>query len=275
MELYFKKLRQESPLIHNITNYVTANDCANIILAAGGSPVMADDSGEVADIVSMSKALYINVGTLNRRTVSSMIIAGKRANEIGIPIVLDPVGMGASTLRSQTVKELLETIQFSVIKGNVSEIRAIHENTRTNSGVDVDEKDQITASNLPQVVSMAAALAKRYKSIVIVTGAVDVITDGERVKTVSNGHPMMSKITGTGCMTGSLVATFGAVSSGDMYEASCLAVSLMGLAGERAYAKMASCGEGTGSMKRYLIDQISLLNDTSWMEGMKIENYKE
>lgn len=275
MKELFDKLQQESPLIHNITNYVTVNDCANLILAAGGFPVMADDSGEAADIVSISKALYINVGTLNQRTIPSMKIAGKRANEMGIPVVLDPVGMGASKLRNQTVNELLKEVRFSVIKGNVSEIRAIYENARTTSGVDVEEKDQITASNLPQAVRLAKDLAKQFKSVIVITGAVDIVTDGVRVCTISNGHPMMSKITGTGCMTGSLIATYGAVSSGELFAASCLAVSLMGLAGQRANAIMEERKEGTASMKRYLIDQIYHLDYANWKEGMRIEDYKK
>jgi len=275
MKELFDKLQQESPLIHNITNYVTVNDCANLILAAGGSPVMADDSGEAADIVSISKALYINVGTLNQRTIPSMKIAGKRANEMGIPVVLDPVGMGASKLRNQTVNELLKEVRFSVIKGNVSEIRAIYENARTTSGVDVEEKDQITTSNLPQAVRLAKDLAKQFKSVIVITGAVDIVTDGVRVCTISNGHPMMSKITGTGCMTGSLIATYGAVSSGELFTASCLAVSLMGLAGQRANAIMEERKEGTASMKRYLIDQIHHLDYANWKEGMRIEDYKK
>lgn len=275
MKDLFLKIKEDSPLVHNITNYVTVNDCANIILAAGGSPVMADDEGEVADIVSISRALYINVGTLNQRTIMSMKIAGKRANEMGIPVVLDPVGMGASKLRSQTVNELLASIQFSAIKGNMSEIRALYENARTTSGVDAEKKDQITASNLSQAVELAKKMAKRFETVMIVTGAVDIITDGERVCTIANGHPMMSKITGTGCMTGSLIATYGAVEPTDLYKAACAAVSMMGLAGERAYALMEERKEGTSSMKRYLIDQMIRMDYEEWKEGMKIEDYRE
>lgn len=275
MKNLFEKLQQESPLVHNITNYVTVNDCANIILAAGGSPVMADDAGEVSDIVSISKALYLNVGTLNQRTIESMIIAGKKANEMGIPVVLDPVGMGASGLRNQTVNELLQAIHFSAIKGNMSEIRSIYENARTTSGVDAEEKDQINASNLSDAVELAKRLARRFDAVVIVTGAVDIITDGQETCTVSNGHPMMSKITGTGCMTGSLIASFSAISRDDVYSAASLAVSLMGLAGERAHALMEERGEGTSSMKRYLIDQMIHIDYENWKAGMKIENYSE
>jgi hydroxyethylthiazole kinase len=120
LEMIFTGVEKRPPLVHNITNYVTVNDCANVVLAAGGSPLMADDIGEVEDIVSISSALYINVGTLNKRTIESMIKAGEKANDKSIPVVLDPVGMGASALRNKTVKTLVDNVKFDAIKGNMS-----------------------------------------------------------------------------------------------------------------------------------------------------------
>jgi hydroxyethylthiazole kinase len=191
-----------------------------------------------------------------------------------IPVVLDPVGMGASKLRNETVNELLKTIHFSAIKGNMSEMRSIYENARTSGGVDVEESDRITEASLKGAIALAKTLASRYKTVVIITGAVDIVTDGERVSTIKNGHPMMSKITGTGCMTGSLVATFGAVEPKDLYQAACAAVSLMGLAGEKAYALMKEGKEGTASMKRYMIDQMNYLDYQEWKAGARVENCK-
>ncbi len=272
MEKLFELVKAQSPLVHNITNYVTVNDCANVILAVGGSPLMADDEEEVADIVSISKALYLNVGTLNRRTIESMKIAGKRANELGIPVILDPVGMGASRLRNESVNALLETIRFAVIKGNMTEIRAIDQNCRTKSGVDVENSDQITTETIGESIALAKKLANRYSSVVVITGAMDIVTDGERVRTITNGDPMMSKITGTGCMTGSLIGTFVAVDVDRAFDATTIAVSMMGLAGERAAAMARDRQEGTSSMKRYLIDQMILIDGQVWKVGAKIEN---
>lgn len=272
MRELFERVKTQSPLVHNITNYVTVNDCANMILAVGGSPLMADDEEEVVDIVSISKALYLNVGTLNRRTIESMKIAGKRANELGIPVILDPVGMGASLLRNESVNALLETIRFSVIKGNMTEIRAIDQNCRTKSGVDVEHSDQITTDTIDESIVLAKKLANRYSSVVVITGATDIVTDGERVRTITNGDPMMSKITGTGCMTGSLIGTFAAVDADRAFDAATIAVSMMGLAGERAAGMARDRQEGTASMKRYLIDQMSRIDEQVWKAGVKIEN---
>ena len=131
-------VRRKSPVVHNITNYVTVNDCANIILAAGGSPIMADDAAEVEQIVALSSALVINIGTLNTRTVASMLLAGKRANDLNIPVVLDPVGAGASDLRNDTLRALLQQVRFAAIKGNISEIRFLAGDRATGRGVDAD-----------------------------------------------------------------------------------------------------------------------------------------
>ena len=147
-EKLMENLKKNPPLVHNITNYVTVNDCANIVLAAGGSPLMADDIEEVEDIVSISSTLYINVGTLNSRTVESMVKAGKRANELGLPVVLDPVGMGASRLRNESVNRLIQEVKFSVIKGNMSEIKALNTSCRNAGGVDVQEEDLIADENI-------------------------------------------------------------------------------------------------------------------------------
>ena len=273
MQKIFENLKMNPPLIHNITNYVTVNDCANVILAAGGSPLMADDIDEVEDIVSISGALYINVGTLNKRTIESMILAGEKANKIGIPVVLDPVGMGASNLRNNTVNRLIESVSFSVIKGNMSEIKALYQTCQNSGGVDAKDDDLVTSDTLVQGIGFAEKTARKFDSIIAVTGPIDIITDGKNTNTIHNGHPMMSKVTGTGCMTGSLIGTFCGANPDRILDATTTAVALMGLSGEKAHVKVTGTGEGTGSFRRYLIDQISLMGYESMKEGVHIEKY--
>ena len=169
-------IREKNPLIHNITNYVTVNDCANAILAIGGSPVMADDINEVEDIVSLSSALIINIGTLNQRTIDSMIKAGKKANELKKPVVLDPVGAGASTLRNNAVKEILSQVKIDVLRGNLSEISFIAGLRASTRGVDSAVEDE---KNNP--VDVGKIVAKKYSCIVGITGKEDIITDGVNV----------------------------------------------------------------------------------------------
>ena len=161
LEEMLKNVREKSPLIHNITNYVTVNDCANVVLACGASPIMADDQKEVAEITSICTGLNINIGTLNTRTIESMVIAGKKANELHHPVVLDPVGVGASTLRTQTALKLLKEIQFSVIRGNISEIKTLALGSGTTKGVDANLADKVTAENIHEVVSFAQEFSKK------------------------------------------------------------------------------------------------------------------
>lgn len=271
LEMIFNGVVKRPPLLHHITNYVTVNDCANIVLAAGGSPLMADDIEEVADIVKISSALYINIGTLNKRTIESMVEAGKVANEKGIPVVLDPVGMGASELRNNTVKTLIENIKFDVIKGNMSEIKALYMGCRNLGGVDVTEEDQINEEGLEGTINFAKAVANRFESNVVITGPIDVISNGEKVAVVKNGHPMMARITGTGCMTGSILGTYCGPNKENIFEACVVSLVLMGLSGEHAYAKMVKNQEGTASFRRHLIDAVSLMSLELLEAGAKFE----
>lgn len=156
-----ENVRSKTPLIHNITNYVTVNDCANILLACGGSPIMSDDIEEVEEITSICGGLNINIGTLNQHTIPAMFAAGKKANELGHPVVLDPVGAGASALRTNTALELLERIQFTVIRGNISEIKTLASGSGSTKGVDADITDQITEENLDQAVFLQNLLHKK------------------------------------------------------------------------------------------------------------------
>lgn len=249
-------LREKNPLVHHITNYVTTNDCANIVLAAGASPVMADDEGECADITAISSALAINIGTLNERTIPSMLKSGKRANELGVPVILDPVGVGASPLRNRTTERLLDEVRFAVVRGNASEIFQIAYGKSATKGVDVGEGER--ASSLPALEDAARAVASRFGCAVAITGAVDVVWGEAGVCHIANGHAEMGLITGSGCMCTSLVASF--LGAGlDPFAAAVSGLALMGVAGELAFE--ACDARGTGSLRTGIVDAVSRMTD--------------
>ena len=259
-----EEIREKSPLIHNITNYVTVNDCANAVLAIGASPIMADDIGEAADITAISSALVINIGTLNRHTIPSIFEAGKRANEIGIPVVFDPVGAGASLLRNNTSREIVENIKLSIIRGNLSEVSFIAGLEVSTKGVDSSEAD----STKYDAVDIAKSVAKKLNCIVAITGATDIITNGKTLVKIKNGHKMLSRVTGTGCMTTALVGSF-AGATDDYLTAAVAGVASMGIAGEIAYEK---CGRiGTGNFHIAIIDALSNLNSDTINERALFE----
>lgn len=268
-------VREKTPLVHNITNYVTVNDCANIILATGGAPLMADDAKEVEDIVAISSVLYLNIGTLNTRTVVSMLLAGKKANALGKPVILDPVGVGASALRNETARQLLETVKFAVIKGNSSEIRALYNNTKTTGGVDVQEEDIITDDTLDSAIAFSKKTALRFNSVVAMTGAIDIITDGKKVVLCRNGHSLMAQITGTGCMLGSMIATYCGGQPDKAFESATHAIVHMGVAGEKAAAEVLERKEGTGHFRLYLLDEVGLMREDQLKEGARVEYIEE
>lgn len=241
------EVKAKNPLIHHITNYVTVNDCANIVLALGGSPVMADDEAEVEEMVGIASALVINIGTLNSRTIKSMFLAVKRANQLGIPVILDPVGVGATSLRTKTATKLIQELQLTVLRGNMSEIKTLAGISSQTRGVDAID-------DLSGGVEIAADLAKRLGCIVAITGAQDIISDGIRIGLIDNGHPLLSKVTGTGCMATSLVGCFCGVTK-DYYLATCGGIMTMGLVGERAFTGL-SLTAGIGSFKVSLFDWV-------------------
>ena len=266
----FENVRAKSPLVHNITNYVTVNDCANIVLACGASPIMADDQAEAADITSICNALNINIGTLNTRTIASMHLAGQRANELGHPVVLDPVGAGASKLRTDTAVSLLDGIRFSVVRGNISEIKTLALGSGTTKGVDADVADRATDENLDEVVAFAKAFAKKTGAVAAITGAIDIVTDGDRAFCIRNGHPMMASITGTGCQLSALTAAFIAANPDNTLEAAAAAVCAMGLAGELAHERLTAM-DGNSSYRNYIIDAIYNMTPEQLEEGAKYE----
>lgn len=266
-----KNVQQKSPLIHCITNYVTVNDVANAILACGASPIMADDIKEVEEITSICNATYINIGTLNDRTIESMIKAGKMANYLSHPVVLDPVGAGASRLRTDTTFRLLDEIKFSVIRGNISEIKTIYTGSGNTKGVDADVRDRITGENLDDLVLLAKNMSKRLNSVIAITGPTDIVADEEKAYIINNGHPLMSKITGTGCMLTGVIAAFVAANMENVTKATAAATAIMGLSGELAYKKVKENNEGTSSLRTYLIDEISKMNIDPLKGGVKVE----
>ncbi len=253
-----ENVRKSSPLIHNITNYVTVNDCANILLACGGSPIMADDADETEEITAICSGLNINIGTLNRRTIPGMFKAGKKANELGHPVVLDPVGAGASVLRTDTARRLCDEIDFAVIKGNISEIKTLAGGESTTRGVDADVADAVTEASLAQAAAFVKTLAARTGAVIAVTGAIDIVASGEKAYAVYNGHPMMSAITGTGCQLSAMTAAYAAANPENMLEAVTAAVCAMGIAGEIAYESLGS--GGNASYRNGIIDAVYRLD---------------
>ncbi|MBR6045981.1 MAG: hydroxyethylthiazole kinase [Ruminococcus sp.] len=265
-----ENVRNTCPLIHNITNYVTVNDCANILLACGASPIMADDEAEAAEITSICGGLNINIGTLNSNTIPSMFLAGKRANELGHPVLLDPVGAGASKLRTETAWKLLEEINFTCIRGNISEIKTLASGAGTTKGVDADTADKVTEENLGEAVAFVKKFAAKTGAVIAITGAIDIVADSEKAYCIRNGHPMMSSITGTGCQLSAMTAAFLTANPDSPLEAAAAAVCAMGFAGELAHARMTEL-DGNSSYRNYIIDAICNMTPEQLEKGAKYE----
>ena len=261
-----ENVKKQRPLIHNITNYVTVNDCANILLACRGSPIMADDINEVQEITGLCTGLNINIGTLNERTVSAMLAAGETANRLKHPVVLDPVGAGASSFRTKTALELLKKIDFTVIRGNVSEIKTLAAGSGTTKGVDSDTNDFITENTLEKNADLAKSFSLKTGAIIVITGAIDIVADTDRAYCIYNGHPMMGSVTGTGCQLSSLTAAYVSANKGSELRAVAAAVCAMGVCGEIAYQRLLKF-DGNASYRNYIIDAMYNL------DGETLENY--
>ncbi len=270
MKKYVENVRANTPLIHNITNYVTVNDCANILLACGGSPIMSDDKDEVEEITSVCAGLNINIGTLNGRTIDAMVLAGRKANELGHPVVLDPVGAGASKLRTNTAKRLMDEIQFTVIRGNISEIKTLSGVSAATQGVDANVTDKVTDENLDTAITFAKSLASKTGAVIAITGAIDIVCNGEQAYVIRNGHPMMSAVTGTGCMLSAMVAAYVTANPDAALEATAAAVCAMGLAGEIAHDRLGEL-DGNSSYRNYIIDAIYHMTPDGLEKGAKYE----
>ncbi|ANR69965.1 hydroxyethylthiazole kinase [Selenomonas sp. oral taxon 126] len=254
------EIRRKAPLIHCITNYVTVNDVANVLLAIGARPVMADDPAETEEITALAAGLCLNIGTLNARTIPSMLLAGVRARVLGHPVVLDPVGAGASVLRTETALRLLDEVRPTVIRGNISEIRTLAVGTGTTSGVDADAADAVTEENLAASADFLRAFAARTGALVAVTGAIDLVTDGRDCYVVRNGRAEMGRVTGTGCQLSALLAAALATAPDEALAAVTETVALMGVAGELAWSCMGA-HEGNATYRTRIIDSIYCMTD--------------
>ena len=255
------KLHEKAPLVHCITNYVTVNDCANILLASGGSPIMADELEEAAEMTAICSGLVLNIGTLNARTVPSMLAAGKAARTMGHPVLLDPVGVGATRLRTDTAVRILEEVSPNVIRGNISEIKTLALGSTTTRGVDAAEADKVTEGNLDQVVAWAKALAEKTEAVIVITGAIDIAADREKAYIIRNGHPMMAAITGSGCMLSVYMGAAVCAKPEERTEACAQCLCAMGIAGERAYTKLQKMGGGNSTYRDLLIDEVYKMTD--------------
>lgn len=268
----FKAVRKKASLVQCITNFVTVNDCANIILASGGSPSMSQDLREVEESVCRANALVCNMGAIE--FVDSMILAGRKANQIGVPVVLDPVAAGGTTLRRNVSRTLLEQVRFTAIRGNASEIRALAGQSSVGSGVDVSAEDAVTEQNLSGVVQMAKELAQATGSVIAISGPVDIVTDGAQTVLIRNGCATMARITGSGCMLTSLIGAFCGSYPEDPFSAVCSAIAVMGICGELAEVRRLKNGTGNASFRTDLIDAVFNLTEKQVLEGIRYEVYE-
>lgn len=252
-------IRQKKPLIHHITNMVAANDNANVTLAVGASPVMALSKLEVKEMTAQADSLVLNLGTLNPDIVESCRLAGKVANQKGIPVVLDPVGAGATQYRTNSAKEILSEIKISIIRGNAGEISALMGDPRFIRGVDI-------SSTVSSISNLARKASQRYRAVVAVTGKVDFISDGIRLISVHNGHPLLTVLTGTGCMASSLCATFAAVERNHLVS-SAAALGFFGVCSEIAAKKV----EGPGLFHQVLFDVIYNMDMETLASSLRVE----
>lgn len=265
-----ENVRKTTPLVHNITNYVTVNDCANAVIAIGGSPIMSDDIEDVRDITSICSALNINIGTLNKNTIPSMFEAGRISNELNHPVVLDPVGAGASMLRTETAKGLIDKVKFSVIRGNISEIKALALGNAKTLGVDAAVADKVTDDNIDNVIVFAKDFAKRTGATIAITGEIDIIADENIAYTATNGHSIMSKITGSGCMLSAILGAFISANPDNITEATLAAVCTMGICGERAFMRLKE-NDGNATFRTYLIDELYKIDENILGENARYE----
>ncbi|WP_378954707.1 hydroxyethylthiazole kinase [Pelosinus sp. sgz500959] len=254
-------LKEKKPLIHHITNYVTVNDCANMALAIGASPVMAEDIDEVEEMVSFASALVINMGTLNSRTIASMLAAGKKAHQQGIPIIFDPVGVGATRLRTVTAQQIIREVCPSVIRGNMSEIKIIAGLEETIKGVD-------SVASTEEGETVAQELSQKLQSVIAITGKQDIIAQGDRILRIDNGHPMLSQVTGTGCMATTLIACFCGAAN-DWFTGAAAGIMTMGIAGEVAQHSLQPL-DGVGTFRMRLFDAVSMMAGESFIQCGKI-----
>ncbi|WP_405307958.1 hydroxyethylthiazole kinase [Methanobrevibacter sp.] len=267
------QIKEKNPLTHCITNSVTINDCANAVLAIGGSPFMAEDAEELEEVVTIADALVINIGKLSKEQINSMNVSAKVANETDTPIILDPVGVGVTELRNKTTMDLINNYNMAAIRGNITEIKSIAklvgviDENNTAKGVDVNIDDIITEENLSANGEIIRELAEKLDTTILASGPIDILSDGKTTIAIDNGDDMMPLITGSGCMLSSIVGS--CIGGSTPLEGSLVAILAMNLAGEKARAKVDEKDEGTGSFRAYLIDYLyktnaeSLINESN------------
>ena len=263
-------VRKNVPLVHNITNYVTVNDVANILLACGGSPIMSDEPEDVEDITSVCGGLNINIGTLHQSSIEGMLLAGKKANELGHPVLLEPVGARASRLRTDTALRIMKEIKLTVIRGNISEIKTLAYGSGTTKGVDADVADAVTEETLNDAIAFVKNFARKTSCIIAVTGAIDLVSDGEICYVIRNGRPEMGKITGTGCQLSGMMTAYVTANQEKPLEAAASAVCIMGLAGEIGWSRMQE-GDGNATYRNRIIDAVYQMTGEDLERGAKYE----
>ncbi len=262
-----EKVSEEKPLIHCITNSISINDCANVVLGVGAKPIMAEHPLEVAEITALSGALALNLGNITDSRMEAMKLSGKVARQKHIPVVLDLVGVGCSTLRRNYAKAFIAQTPPSVLKGNMSELKALGEEKSHASGVDVGDVDLVTASNLQDSLNLLKRLSVNTNAVVVATGVMDLIVCRQKAYVIKNGCQMLSGLTGTGCMINVMIATF--ISTGEILEGSLLAVALMGICGE-----LSKQAKGNGTFKTLLLDNIYSLTNEDFIEKINLECYE-
>ncbi|MFD3156850.1 hydroxyethylthiazole kinase [Haloimpatiens sp. FM7330] len=259
-----QSVKLKKPLIHCITNPISINDCANMVLAVGAKPIMAEHPLEVEEITAVSKALGVNLGNITDTRMKSMLISGKIAFENKIPQVIDLVGVGCSKLRLDYAKKFISECHPNVIKGNMSEIKAICGIKSNSKGIDVGEADIVTEGNFDENIDMLKKLSLQTGSVIAATGVTDIITNGTHTYLIKNGCEMLSMITGTGCMLTALTASY--ISSGNILEGTVLAIALMGICGE-----LSQNVKGTGSFRTDLIDNMFSISDDMIIKKINIK----
>jgi hydroxyethylthiazole kinase len=256
----FTAVRNQTPLVHHITNYVTVNDCANITLCCGGAPVMAHSTEEVEEMVQYAGALVLNIGTLDQNQTDAMLLVGRAAAARDIPIILDPVGAGATSLRTNTARRLITELPISVLKGNAGEIGVL-------AGVEAQVRGVDSAGITGDAISITREYAAQTKMTIVMSGPTDIVSDGKQTFLVENGDPLMGRVSGTGCMAASVIGVCAAVSH-DRAVSSAAALAAFGIAGERA-AKTAC---GPGSFKVALFDELAALKPEDLITDAKIRS---
>ncbi|MEY8355328.1 hydroxyethylthiazole kinase [Lachnospiraceae bacterium 54-53] len=292
-------VREKQPLIHCITNYVTAGDVANIILACGGSPIMADHPEEAAEVTAMADCLLLNKGTPKESSPAAMLKAGSEANRLNHPVILDPVGIGVSRYRTMAVLSLLKEVKVTVIRGNASELRFLlnaltgpgneedlssapagNTERALSRGVDASFSDQMTEKTLAALTETARALSAMTGAVTVMTGTTDIVSTWKETWLIKNGSPWLTRITGSGCMLDGIIASYTAAAAGAagsaaprrvLFEAAALATAAAGLCGERAAKKTEEIHGGTGSFLCCFLNEVSCLEEHILKGGINIE----